>query len=35
MTPSYVGILSALEKFYHWEHVFYLYNDAAGINRFP
>ena len=30
MNPSYVEVVAALEKFYKWEHVFYLYNDPAG-----
>ena len=30
MSPSYVEVVAAMEKFYKWEHVFYLYNDPAG-----
>lgn len=32
MTPSYIEVLAALEKFYKWQHIFYLYDDVAGEN---
>ncbi|XP_067949730.1 glutamate receptor 4-like [Watersipora subatra] len=34
MTPSYAAALAALEVYYNWQHVFYLYSDEAGLARF-
>lgn len=32
LTPTYDEVLEALEAYYHWDHIFYMYNDEAGVH---